>query len=183
MPADGRVRLRLGTVGWERADWLRDYYPADIPDDWRLAYYANDCDCVLIPRALWERGDPSALGAQIDEAPGTLRCFVEVGDVRPRACPLTDRLRPGCDVLLTASPDPGFEHLPQWVADGADAWHDPGSTQRLLRWAALDEDMRAWRARAAALDPRTTALVIDGKRASPARIRELRTLLQLLGRA
>ena len=27
--------IELAAYGWERADWLTDYYPDDLPEDWR----------------------------------------------------------------------------------------------------------------------------------------------------
>ena len=55
-------RLLLGTQGWQRAEWIGSYYPADLPPDWRLAYYANDCGCEpevdprwgTFPRRSWD---------------------------------------------------------------------------------------------------------------------------------
>lgn len=30
-------------------DWQEAFYPHDLPEDWRLAYYANAWSCVLVP--------------------------------------------------------------------------------------------------------------------------------------
>ena len=140
--------------------------------------------------ALSACGSGGAVQEQAEEGAKPVDCALGEGSDFGPFCMLETGELDGESLVTIRHPDGGFRRFVVQedgsglaVADGADAWHDPGSTQRLLRWAALDEDMRAWRARAAALDPRTTALVIDGKRASPARIRELRTLLQLLGRA
>ena len=70
-------RLLLGTVGWERADWLSDYYPPDLPADWRLAYYANDCGCVLLPADSWSAMDRDLPAESLDEAAGRLLFFLE----------------------------------------------------------------------------------------------------------
>jgi hypothetical protein len=45
--------LCLGARDWEHPTWARDYYPEDLPEDWRLSYYANDLSQVLVPQARW----------------------------------------------------------------------------------------------------------------------------------
>ncbi|MCB1802818.1 MAG: hypothetical protein KDI82_14095 [Gammaproteobacteria bacterium] len=176
--------LLLGTVDWQRDDWLHSYYPEDIPPDWRLAYYANDCDCVMLPAQHWRGRDIEAMAEQVDAAPATLRCFVAVepGDAE-RVAPLLDALGPARAVILVDREDVSFGPLPHWVAVGGDHWCDRDSDAELVRWAEYGGDLRAARTRAQALNPAVTALVVDGPQAGPADIQALRTLLQLLGRA
>jgi hypothetical protein len=45
--------LCLGARDWAHPAWTRDYYPEDLPADWRLSYYANDLPQVLVPQARW----------------------------------------------------------------------------------------------------------------------------------
>jgi hypothetical protein len=33
--------MRIAAYGWDHAGWAGGYYPADLPEEWRLAYYAN----------------------------------------------------------------------------------------------------------------------------------------------
>lgn len=177
-------RLSLGTVDWQRDDWLSSYYPDDIPPDWRLAYYTNDCDCVMLPAQHWHGRDIEAMVEQVEAAPASLRCFigVEPGDAG-RLAPLLEALGPGRAVILADREDASFGSLPLWVAAGCDRWHDRDSDAALVRWTDYSGDLRAARARAEALDPAATALVVDGPQASPDGIQALRTMLQLLGRA
>jgi hypothetical protein len=177
-------RLLLGTVGWQRADWLAGYYPADLPPDWRLAYYANDCGCVMLPTAGWCAVAAAGLRQALDEAPDHLLLFVEA----PRAgrlydCPNLDLFAARNAVLLVDRPDPGYRLHPQWVAQGPDLWVDSDSGARLVRWTSGLSDLRALRARAAGMSGRTRALVLDGAAASPGAVAELRTLLELMGKA
>ena len=46
-------RLRVGARDWRRSEWEGSYYPADLPPDWQLAYYANDFNGVLLPQSRW----------------------------------------------------------------------------------------------------------------------------------
>lgn len=39
--------LMVGTIGWDHDDWVGGFYPDDLPDDWRFAYYSNDYRAVL----------------------------------------------------------------------------------------------------------------------------------------
>jgi hypothetical protein len=45
--------LMIGTRGWEHAPWLGDFYPDELPPDWRFCYYSNNLRSVLVPQQLW----------------------------------------------------------------------------------------------------------------------------------
>lgn len=50
--------INLGAYGWRHSHWSRSFYPEDLPvegdEDWRLAYYSNEFDSVLVPAAYWQ---------------------------------------------------------------------------------------------------------------------------------
>lgn len=46
--------LDLGTCGLEPADWSTSYYPDDLPEEWKLAYYANEFLHLFIPAVQWQ---------------------------------------------------------------------------------------------------------------------------------
>ena len=46
--------LKIGARGWRHQQWLGTYYPDDLPEDWRLTYYANDFQTVLVPKEYWD---------------------------------------------------------------------------------------------------------------------------------
>lgn len=175
------ARLLLGTVGWSDRAWVRDYYPAGLPPDWRLAYYANDCSCLLLPAGEWREGLRDELAEALEEAPDTLRLFAD-GAGAGIAAPDPALLPPERTVMLAdrrGTPPPGYR---QWVADGPGSWADPESGSRLLRWAVDGLDLRALRERVEAMTARPDAIVLDGEAAGPRRVVELRTLLELMGR-
>ena len=180
--ADGR--LLLGTVDWQRDDWLSAYYPVDLPAEWRLAYYANDCGCVLLRSDRWLGMDPETLRESLDEAEGRLVYFLEApgrwGSLARDRLSLFATCRA---VLLTARSDPRHTQLPQWASQGPGAWVDGDSGAGLLCWSLDSWDLRALRNRVGTLVSATHALILDGPAARPARVAELRTLLELLGRA
>jgi hypothetical protein len=81
--------IELAAFGWERADWLTDYYPDDLPEDWRLDYYANEYRQVLVPAAYWD--DEPDTGDWADLAGQGLEFYFQVDDVIPEQC--LDRAR------------------------------------------------------------------------------------------
>jgi hypothetical protein len=43
----------LGVHGWTHPSWTDVFYPEDLPEDWRLAYYANEFTCVWLDHEAW----------------------------------------------------------------------------------------------------------------------------------
>lgn len=44
----------IGAWGWQHAGWEKDvFYPDDLPEDWQLSYYSNEFDLVVIPANYW----------------------------------------------------------------------------------------------------------------------------------
>lgn len=176
--------LLLGTVGWERPDWVDTYYPGDLPPEWRLAYYANDCGCVLVPASVWCRGENPDLEQGLEEAPPGLSLFLQAPADAPLPVASTLRLFAARRaVLLVERADSRYRDLPQWVAEGPDSWVDRDSAARLVRWSIDAVDLRDLRARGETLDREVRALVLDGPGADPGVISGLRTLFELMGRA
>lgn len=44
--------LLIGTRGWNESEWADDYYPDDMPEDWRFCFYSNNFRAVLIPETI-----------------------------------------------------------------------------------------------------------------------------------
>jgi len=55
------ARVRIGTIGWLFESWDKSYYPEDIPQDWKLGYYANELTAVVVPEDLWGQADHEEL--------------------------------------------------------------------------------------------------------------------------
>jgi hypothetical protein len=176
----------LGVVGWERTDWQQNYYPTDLPAEWRLSYLANDADCVLLPAQAWYHGLSSAAAARLDaalsEAPEGLSFLLAVtADAPPPSAALARFAGRNAGLLVEGDPLLPRD-LPRWQATGAGSWvGEDGSTVSI--WHLASTDLGEWRRRAESLDSNQHALLLDGPAASPASVIELRTLLQLLGLA
>lgn len=175
--------LLLGTAGWNRPEWAAGYYPADLPNDWRLAFLANDSDCVLLRPHEWcglDEQQTLALQAAIEEAPEALTFLLQVPAAeRPPAGALARFAELPCILLAEQLPVSSGDH-PVWLADGVDCWVAPDGG-RVLVWTFDQVDLRALRDRARTLPKELRALILDGPGASPAAIGQVRTLLQLLG--
>jgi hypothetical protein len=47
------TRILLGSLGWSWPGWVDNFYPQDMPPEWRLAYYNTQFDCVFVPSVQW----------------------------------------------------------------------------------------------------------------------------------
>jgi len=41
-------RILIGSLGWQHDAWQGDYYPEDLPPEWRLGYYSNEFPLLVI---------------------------------------------------------------------------------------------------------------------------------------
>ena len=74
--------IHLGARGWEFQAWSGEYYPQDLPEDWRLTYYANDFSLVLVPQTRWV-GEASEQGRRWrNEVSDGFRFYLELTDLR-----------------------------------------------------------------------------------------------------
>ena len=71
-------RFLLGARGWEHAGWDADFYPDDLPADWRLAYYANQFPVVLVPAERFDAATGDELEEWADEVGEGFRFLVEL---------------------------------------------------------------------------------------------------------
>lgn len=69
--------LDVGGCHWAPADWLIRFYPDDLPEDWRCAYYANEFKQVFITAEQWQGKANEVLGWQ-EEVSDDFRFFLEV---------------------------------------------------------------------------------------------------------
>ena len=46
------VGIRVGACHWDHEHWQKRFYPEDLPEDWRLSYYANEFSAVLLPTSV-----------------------------------------------------------------------------------------------------------------------------------
>lgn len=68
--------LHLAAAYDEDAPAWQDFYPDDLPEDWRLAYYAHYWRNILIPASAWARFTTNT--DWVTEVPDTLRMYFEI---------------------------------------------------------------------------------------------------------
>lgn len=175
--------------GWEGGAWINDFYPADLPPEWRLAYFANEFPAVLVPAERWlGAGDGLAeLAARVHEG---FRCYLElpgsVWDARPWR-PAAERLGARLAGLVATdaagTPDPGAG-LPFYLLAER---REPGWAPARLAPVDLPggpRAQRAWLEGLAARAPgQTTLVVVEGPDAIPEALRRWWELARLLGLA
>lgn len=64
--------------GWDRSDWYGEFYPEDLPEDWRLSYFANAFQSVLVPAASWRGASGERLAQWAEDVPDRFRFYLEV---------------------------------------------------------------------------------------------------------
>lgn len=80
-------KLIVGARGWDHSGWNGTFYPDDLPEDWRLSYYANEFAGVLVPEALWRAADSGVIKHWCGDVPEGFLFFLEVPGTR-----VSDRL-------------------------------------------------------------------------------------------
>ncbi len=84
--------LLVTTRGWQHPNWDSTFYPDDLPDDWRLSYFANHFAGVLIPRDDCEKLDVARVEAWLDELEDDFDFYLEVDVSAELKAAFADRL-------------------------------------------------------------------------------------------
>jgi hypothetical protein len=82
--------ILIGSYGWLHDEWLGEFYPEDLPDEWQLGYYGNEFQVVLVPADYWTAG-AGAIAEWLEETDESPRFICEwPGQVQDEAA--TDEL-------------------------------------------------------------------------------------------
>lgn len=123
--ACGEAGIEVGACGWLRPGWQGAFYPDDLPDDWRLDYYANQFNAVLAGAEHWRpgRGYPVAQWRESIEAPFRLYLAAPDEDVFGqdaqwrRFCDQLDALRGVLAGVVAGSPRSSRKLVDRLVSD------------------------------------------------------------------
>ncbi len=106
--------IEIAALGWDHPDWQGSFYPPDLPEDWRLAYFATACDAVLVPLPLWQGTAPEVLAGWAAEVPPRFRFYLELPpDAGAAALSQADALGAALAGGVVIGPNPGN---PDWPA-------------------------------------------------------------------
>lgn len=185
------MSVAVAAYGWEHSGWSGSFYPEDLPEDWRLDYYANEFSAVAVPAGYWQ-GEPE-VAAWRDATPDGFAFFLEV----PSAAGPRERMEAGLAVLddrvgglllrggAEAGALAGRYPVCPLAGDGT-VRVDTGGARPLAvaRWgrergaepAALRAAIEGLAGRAA-----TALLLFEGNPPDPEAMRTAGTLIELLG--
>lgn len=155
-------RVHVGAVGWEHDHWRGSFYPDDLPPDWRLAYYNQWFDTVLVPRGRWEQATPEELRRWSEETLDRFRFVLDLGEQPPS----------DADLQRAAALE---SKLGMW-------YPCPGSMDRgaALRWIEPGESLKELGNRVRQLADRQPEVYLIGRRPDAAFLNQVVTLLELL---
>lgn len=72
------IDLRIAARDWDHSHWQGEYYPDDLPAEWRLPFYANEFRAILLPPQKWLAADSHELEDWLDETPEDFRFYLEI---------------------------------------------------------------------------------------------------------
>lgn len=119
--------MLIGARGWDHPAWVGEFYPDDLPPDWRLSYYANAFRALLVPAEDLHRADPDLLGQWTADVPEAFAFYLEVSGSLMQALgrgpmvllelsqAIGDRLC-GFMLDLATPPIPEAQQLERWLA-------------------------------------------------------------------
>ena len=72
--------INVGAYGWLHPHWINSFYPEDLPLDWRLGYYSNEFNTVLVPSFYWQDQYLADCAALLDDVHSGFQFFIECDD-------------------------------------------------------------------------------------------------------
>ena len=74
-----RYPILIGTYGWNYSQWCGSFYDADLPEDWRLSWYANHFRSVIIPVGLTDSISTDQIDQWREDTDADFRFILEIG--------------------------------------------------------------------------------------------------------
>jgi Protein of unknown function DUF72 len=73
--------INPGAYGWRHQHWLKSFYPEELPvngaEDWRLSYYSNEFNTVMVPFNYWQSGNAVDCEGWLNDVNDDFQFFVE----------------------------------------------------------------------------------------------------------
>jgi hypothetical protein len=181
--------INVGAYGWLHPHWINTFYPEDLPADWRLGYYSNEFNTVLVPSFYWQEHSLTDCAALLDDAHSGFQFFIECDDrifdtvsllelngalslLKPQ---LSGLVFPG-GLQVDKAIDERFLELADSLevdmiagqsVPGAEKLWRPGDSgekpQQRARFAIIEDDLRDLRAVRSSIEPFISQLQDQGK--------------------
>lgn len=71
-------RLEIGAAGWQYPSWSENFYPEELPQEWRLTFYSNEFRFCMIPWSDWGSASPETLEQWADDIDQPFRFFLQL---------------------------------------------------------------------------------------------------------
>jgi len=171
-------RLLLGFSGWPLV-WP-DYFPEDLPEDWRLAYYSNDADALVLSADELHAIDAEDLEEWCDDLPGYFRFYLKVDALADVSAEHLEVLGEHLGAFLLPESAVNSMNDRSWVAMADGTWGVSGQP-RMVFLEYEQTDLRSMRELLQKLPKELDALILDRDISDPLSLAELKTLTLLLG--
>lgn len=76
---DPYYTVLLGAEGWLHPAWARDFYPDDLPEEWRLTYYNTQFRAVYLPYLIWSDASTAEIRQWVEDTQPGFRFVLEPG--------------------------------------------------------------------------------------------------------
>lgn len=70
--------IMIGARGWSDVIPGDDFYPEELPPEWRFSFYSNNLRSVLIPRELWPATSRTDVSEWLDDCDPAFRFVLEL---------------------------------------------------------------------------------------------------------
>lgn len=77
MGGELKQTINLGAYGWRHAHWSDTFYPEELPQEWRLGYYSNEFNTVLVPADYWQNMLPDECEQWLDDVHPDFEFYIE----------------------------------------------------------------------------------------------------------
>lgn len=78
-PSATDYAVLLGAEGWLHPGWSGEFYPDDLPEDWRLTYYNTQFHAVFLPHAVWSGATAAEIRQWLEDTHPGFRFVLEPG--------------------------------------------------------------------------------------------------------
>jgi len=168
-PVSEESSIRVGACHWDYEHWQKSFYPHDLPEDWRLSYYANEFSTVLLPASVMCCNEQT-LESWADDVGEAFRFYAlqEAGTaVNERALSLPENF---------AHCFAGFVDLNS--GEAADILIDENSAVAVINVGS--KDLRGWREWLEQSASGLRAIFLKDKSLSYQQLKDFKSLLELL---
>lgn len=70
--------ILIGTYGWQDAAWEGNFYPPELPPEWRFCFYSNKIRSLIVPAHVWRTLCPGDVEQWAEDSDTTFRFVLEL---------------------------------------------------------------------------------------------------------